>query len=390
MRFDKMNGERPKILFAAGGTGGHIFPALAVERALKSLMPEAETKFICGSRPVEVNLYQREGETPFILDVQPLRRGLLAKLKGAAKLALGFAAALKFLRSWKPHRIMGQGGYVTAPVLLAARILKIPYDLQEQNTVPGRANLWFASGAERVYCSFREAIQRFAIRNGKPHCYYSGMPLRKDAVLKDILTPENARRKLNLEPDLPTLLVIGGSQGAKRLYELLAEAMLLLDESPGTQPFFQCLWSAGENNIEWLEDTFKKQNLKHIKVRLEPFIKNMGVAYVAATLAVSRSGAGSVAELLANKVPAILIPLPHSAGDHQKLNAQEACIAGAAICLEENTQTPQSLAEAIFSLLCANEKRAAMSLAAARFPHQDAAQNIAEELKKKLKIIVAN
>lgn len=385
-----MNDERPRILFAAGGTGGHIFPALAVERALLSLMPEVEAKFICGSRPVEVNLYQREGENPVILDVQPLRSGLVTRLKGAVKLVLGFAAALKFLRRWKPHRIMGQGGYITAPVLLAARILKIPYDLQEQNTVPGRTNLWFASGAENVYCSFQEAVRRFDIHNGKTHCYYTGMPLRKDAVLKDTLAFEEARQKLNLDPTLPTLLVIGGSQGAKGLYERLEQALFVMDENSDNLPVFQCLWSAGEGNIEWLTKTFETRPLKRIKVRLEPFIKDMGAAYAAATLAISRSGAGSVAELMANRVPSIFIPLPHSAGDHQKLNAQEACAAGAAICMEENKLTDQSLAETISALFCSNEKRAAMSQAAAHFPHQDAARNIAEELKNKLKIIVAS
>jgi len=372
-----------RILFAAGGTGGHIFPALAVKRSLLEMCPDAEVRFMCGSRPVEVNLYRREGEEPVVLDVQPLRSGIFSRTIGTLKLMKGFIDALIFLRRWRPDRILGQGGYVTTPVLMAARLLGIPYDLQEQNTVPGRANLMFAHRAGTVYCSFHEAVRRFAERNGTIRYRYTGMPLRRD-VMKNGISAEEARRRFGLEPHLPVLFVIGGSQGAKGLYGLVLDTLYYLDGGAVSCPGFQCLWSTGEGNIMWLNQELARRPMRKIHISLRPFIKDMGSAYAAATVAISRSGAGSVAELLANGVPTLFVPLPGSAGGHQGYNAQEAVQAGSAICMEESELTAEGLAGTIRDFLESESKRILMEKASRIFRHQDAAKIIAEDILKKL------
>ena len=376
-------GQR-RILFAAGGTGGHIFPALAVKQSLLEMCPDADVRFICGSRPVEMNLYRREGEEPVVLDVQPLRSGVFSRTVGALRLVKGFMDALIFLRRWRPDRILGQGGYVTTPVLMAARLLGIPYDLQEQNTVPGRANLMFAHGAGTVYCSFHEAVRRFSENNGTIRYRYTGMPLRSAVIKRDGMSAEEARRQFGLEPHLPVLFVIGGSQGAKGLYGLVLDALYCLDEGAGSCPVFQCLWSAGEGNIMWLNQELVKRPMREIRISLHPFIKDMGAAYAAATVAISRSGAGSVAELLANGVPTLFVPLPNSAGGHQEYNAREAVQAGAAMCMDEGDLTAEGLAGAIRDLLESESKRILMENASRIFRHQDAAKIIAEDILKKL------
>jgi len=377
----KKSSQKTRILFAAGGTGGHIFPAIAVRDALLQLDPDVETLFVCGSRPLEIELYRREGVEPLILDLQPLRPGIAGKSCGLLKLVLGFLKALSFLRKWKPDRVMGQGGYATAPVLLAARILRIPYDLQEQNSVPGRTNRWFAAGADRVFCSFRGAVERLRKASPKSHPTCSRMPLRTRIVRKD--EKETSRRFFDLDPPLPVLLVIGGSQGARGLNEKILESLRIMDRDPRGAPPFQCLWSVGERNMNWLEGELRSRPLERIPVKPVAFIQDMGKAYSAADLAVSRAGAGAVFELMACGVPSIFVPLPHAKDDHQKHNAGEAVETGAAILMEEKRLDAESLAFALKDLLENPGKRATMKEAAKGFGSDDAALFIAGQLLKK-------
>ncbi len=363
-----------KILFAAGGTGGHIFPALAIEKALREIEPHIEAKFVCGSRPVELDLYRRAQIEPFVLNVQHLRSGIISKTTGATKLALAFLKALIFLKRWKPDLIIGQGGYITAPVLLAARLLGIPYDLQEQNSVPGRTNRWFAKKADTVFCSFESAVSRFTNHSKKVNCRVTGLPLRREVLEGDA---ERARKRFGLDSSLPVLLAIGGSQGARRLYELLLEALYLLDDKNSCCPPFQCLWSSGKRNLGWIKTKLELHPLEKIRAIPLEFIAAMGDAYAAATVAISRAGAGSVAELMANRIPTIFVPLPHAVRDHQRLNALSAVNAGAAVLLNEKELTPARLADDISDLFISADKRASMARSARSVCSPDAARHIA-------------
>ncbi len=373
-----------RVLFAAGGTGGHIFPALAVNGALRALDASLETQFVCGSRPVEVEIYRKAGIAPRILDVQPLRQGILDRSLGTLRLFKGFVDALLFLRSWKPDRILSQGGYVTAPVLLAARVLGIPYDLQEQNSIPGRTNRWFAKRAGRVYCSFEHAVKSFGNGTGRVSCLYTGMPLRPEAVGKGEKDRQDLRRSFGLDPSLPVLLILGGSQGARHLYERVLDSLYEIDAQEGVKDRFQCLWSTGQQNYDWIADRLAQKPLGRIRVVLRPFIEDMGAAYSMADAAISRAGACSIAELMVNRIPAVLIPLPHSMHDHQRENARQVKNTGAALLLEEADLGNGMLAKTLCGLLFSKERREKMSRIAGTIFPPDAAKKIALDMMKKI------
>lgn len=377
-------GNRKRILFAAGGTGGHIFPALAVQRAIEEIDGSVETRFICGSRPVEVEIYRRAGMIPVILDVQPLRKGVLSRSHGILHLFKGFMDALMFLRKWNPDLILAQGGYVTAPVLLAARLLGIPYDLQEQNSVPGRTNRWFARRAGMVYCSFEQALTRFGNGSRKIACLYTGMPLRTEVIGKRKKDGEEVKRSFGLDTALPVLLILGGSQGARHLYEQILNCLYEIDSQKGECKNFQCLWSTGQQNLDWIQESLARSPLTGIRVVLRPFIEDMGAAYSIADAAISRAGACSVAELMANRIPTIFIPLPHAVHDHQRENAREAVKTGAALLLEEGELGNGTLVKTLAKVLYSEEKRAEITRTAGRMFPRDAAKIIAREMMKKI------
>ena len=376
-------GHHKRILFAAGGTGGHIFPALAVEKAIMGLDGSVETRFVCGSRPVEVEIYRRSGTAPVILDVQPLRSGFLSRSMGILHLFKGFAEAVVFLRKWKPDRILAQGGYITAPVLLAAGLLGIPYDLQEQNSVPGRTNRWFARRAGTVYCSFEQAIARFGNGSRKIACLYTGMPLRSEAIGTGKKRVEVCR-SFGLDPSLPVLLILGGSQGARHLYEQILNSLYQIDSEKGEYKDFQCLWSTGQQNLEWIRENLVRRPFSRIRVVLRPFIEDMGAAYSIAAAAISRAGACSVAELMANRIPTIFIPLPHAVNDHQRENARAVVKDGAGYFLEEGNLGNGRFAETLGEVLYSEKKRAEMIRAAEKMFPLDAAKIIALEMMKKI------
>ncbi|HPB31051.1 MAG TPA: UDP-N-acetylglucosamine--N-acetylmuramyl-(pentapeptide) pyrophosphoryl-undecaprenol N-acetylglucosamine transferase [Candidatus Sumerlaeota bacterium] len=376
-------GPKRKMLFVAGGTGGHIYPALAVGRALGQKHPDVETLYVCGSKTLEVELYRREGVEPHVLDIQPLRSGIVSRVSGAVKLAGGFLSALRLLRSWRPHRVMGQGGYVTAPVLLAARVLGIPCDLQEQNSVPGRANRWFARWAEEIFCSFAEAPPLFP-PSFRSRCVFTGMPLRASAVQRNGASLPESRKVWGLDPDLTTLLVIGGSQGARSLNAHLLKSLRELDCVSKGGGEFQCLWSTGEANYSMMKDALGSEPFSRIRVKLVPFIGDVGSAYASADAVLSRSGACSVAEICANGLPAVFIPLAHAIGNHQKINAMAAEKVGAAMVITEDQLETSALTSALCELLNSRETRERMGRCARMVFPGNAAEIIAEKIYEKL------
>ncbi|MBN1902068.1 UDP-N-acetylglucosamine--N-acetylmuramyl-(pentapeptide) pyrophosphoryl-undecaprenol N-acetylglucosamine transferase [Candidatus Sumerlaeota bacterium] len=375
----------PRILFAAGGTGGHIYPALAVQKALSGMNGRIECRFACGARPLEYDLYIRSGVTPVVLNIPSRKTGFMGRFTDMFRLSLGFMQAFFFLLKWKPDWILAQGGYVTAPVLAAARILRIPYDVQEQNAIPGKTNRWFAPGAHTIYCSFQDAASRFMRLDPDFRCLYTGMPLRPESLVRKETDKILSRKSLGLEPELPLLLVLGGSQGAANLYRHLSDALREIDGKPSSCPDFQCLWSSGAQNFDWIQKELESRSLHRIRVRVQPYFDDMGRAFSAADAAVSRSGASSVAELMANRIPTIFVPLPNSKDNHQWFNARVAVDAGAAIHIEEDGNAGQSLVRGITELMASGERRAQMSEFARGLMPQDAAETIARDLLKKVK-----
>ena len=377
--------NRRRLLFVAGGTGGHIYPAVAVRDAILKNSENIEIRFVCGSRPLEKELYRRLGINPVVLKISRIRSGAIGKAVSVWNLMKCSIRAAMFLRSWKPHRVVAFGGYVTAPALSACRIFGTPFDLQEQNSIPGRTNLWFSGGADTIYCSFRKAAEIFRERKSSADCLVTGLPLRSGLNGRSDEDETSSCEKFDLDPDLPVLLITGGSQGARNLYRGLLQVLKNLDKDENI-PGFQCLWSAGKNNFDWLKQDLDKESLNRITVRLFSYIDDMNAAYAAADVAVSRAGAGSVAELMVHRVPTVFVPLPYAIGNHQKLNAEEAVELDAALIVEEGKDFEERLEHALRTLLKKGERREKMSSAAENFAGKDAAELIAKNLQKKVEI----
>ncbi len=307
--------KSPVIVIAAGGTGGHIFPAIATGRALEELAPGAKIIYACGERPLEISLYERNGITPVIFPARQIRSGLSGKLMGVVAAGGNVFRALRWVRSVNADLVIGFGGYVAGPTVLGAKFAGRKTALHEANSVPGRTNRILGSMMNLTASHFETTLKHLG---GKTKMAI-GMPIRPLAAAE---TKGEARIALGLNPDLDTMLIMGGSQGAKFLYETILKQLPHLDAALDRP--IQILWSTGEQHLDHLLSLADKVTFQNIKLHLVPFISDMGNALKAADLAVARSGASALAELTAFRVYTIYVPFPGAIYDHQTINAREA------------------------------------------------------------------
>jgi UDP-N-acetylglucosamine--N-acetylmuramyl-(pentapeptide) pyrophosphoryl-undecaprenol N-acetylglucosamine transferase len=332
-----------KLVLAAGGTGGHISPALAIADHLARVEPACRIEFVCGARPVEVEVYRRAGVTPKVMDVAQLVPGWRGLLSNVLNFRRALKATREYLRADLPRVVVGMGGYVCYPAVSAAAGEGIPTMIHEQNAVAGRANRWLSQRVTAIACAYPQAAAAFPREKTR----VTGNPVRPEFVGGDRAA---GLRHWGLESDIPTLLISGGSQGARRLNQIILDALNSLDQAAAELGGLQLLWSGGEKNFEELNEALKKTACRRIAVRLLPFIREMGLAYAVADLALCRAGAMTLSELTANGVPAILVPLPEAIADHQRLNAQPLVEAGAAVVLDERELNGQRLADELSRL----------------------------------------
>lgn len=329
----KQNGV---IVIAAGGTGGHIFPAIATGREIESLRPDVKIIYACGERPLEVGLYQKNGIEPHIFPARQLRGGVIGKLGGVAAAAGNIARAASWLRAVKADAVIGFGGYVAGPTVLAGKLIGCRTAIHEANSVPGKTNRILGRWMDLTAVHFASTSKHL----GGKKTLVTGMPIRE---LKPAATREEARRAVGLEPGLTTLLIVGGSQGAKFLYQQIAELLPQLDKR--VKRPVQVLWSTGENNFSELKERLEPLELDNIDVRLVPFISDMANAIYAADVAIARSGASALAELVSLNTFALYVPFPGAIYDHQTLNAREAEKAGLGIVIPESALRERLLDE---------------------------------------------
>ena len=267
--------------------------------------------------------------------------------------------------------VIGTGGYTTAAVLIAQRLIRGRIVIHEQNTVPGRTNLWLAHISDRVCLSFEGSTRYFARGN----TVLTGLPIRKDFAALPGKT--EARRTLGLAEDAFTILVVGGSQGAKRINELMLDAWPTIDDG-ATQVVHQ----VGGRNIEEVRSRFLQRFGEADaqvggRYRIEAYVE-MPVAMAAADLLIGRSGASTVAEIAAAGLPSILIPYPFAVANEQKLNAEYLSERGAAVVREESECSPEELSRMVLDLRSSPEKLGAMASASAALAKPDAARKVAE------------
>lgn len=354
------------ILFAGGGTGGHLMPALAIADAMVRLDPRIRPFFIGSERGVEANVLPQRPWPYELLALQPIRRRQWWK-NVALPLALYRVVrrVAELVASQRPGLVVGTGGYVAGPVVWTALRAGVPGLLQEQNAFPGIATRWLTPKVRQVHLGFPEA-RRFLRPGPQTQILDSGNPIQPPPSPKP--DPASARSRLGLAPDRPTVLVVGGSQGALAV-NLAVDAAL----AGGLWPAgVQLVWQTGSGTY----DRFASRD-DHSRVLVRPFLDPVAEAYAAADLVVARAGAMTIAELCAWGLPAILIPLPTAAAGHQLTNARALADANAALLLEQRFATGKKLSETIVSLLSYPARMADIASAVRVRAHPDAADVIA-------------
>lgn len=310
-----------RYMISGGGTGGHIYPAIAIAEELQLRFPDAKFLFVGAKHKMEMQKVPEAGFKIEGLWISGIQRKLnLTNLMFPFKLISSMLKARTLIKRFKPTAVIGTGGFASGPLLKVASILKIPTLIQEQNAYAGITNKWLAKDADSI-CVAYEGMQKFF---PKEKICLTGNPIRKDVL--DIKNKREAGVKhFQLNPDQKTLFIVGGSLGSKRINELIASQLTFF-----TSQNIQVLWQCGKIYY----DTYATMNSETIKVL--KFISKMNLAYATADVIISRAGAGAVSELSLVGKPVIFIPSPNVAEDHQTKNAQSIQDKEAAILLKES------------------------------------------------------
>ena len=361
--------EALRIVISGGGTGGHVYPGIAIANKLKELQLNSEITFVGVRNRIEAKIVPKEGYPLKTIHIRYLPRKLGVKtLTFFFSLVIGLFQSLVFLSRYKPDAVVGTGGYVSWPVVYAAKLLGIATLIQEQNSYPGIATKFLASRADEVHLAFEEAIKYLPKVKNKQKFRITGNPIRLSAVSMD---RSAALQKFNLDVKKRTLLLTGGSQGAAPLNNALLKAL------PELSSDIQVIWQTGEHDFDAIQQACKQ--FPH-KIYVKPFIFNMADVYAAADLAFCRSGAITIAELVQAKVPAIFVPLPHAAEGHQEKNARVLVQAGAAEIILQKELTAALLKNKIDQLILDEQKLAQFKANLGKFQHPDAAAEIASRV----------
>ncbi len=363
-------------VFSGGGTGGHLYPALALADAVVRLRPDVRPFFVGAQRGIEARILPARGMEHLLLPVQGVqRRRLLANLGVIKALAASVVAVRRVFRTLRPGMVVVTGGYAGGPAGIAAGLLGIPLALQEQNAVPGATTKLLSRWARQVHLAFPEAVEHLP-RGARKRARVAGNPVRPPVELER----GAARRALGLDEEGVVVLVSGGSQGSAALNALVLGAIQQVQEGGLPLPEgVQLLWSTGPTHIETIQAALQAAG-SPAWVRAAGYLDDMPSALATADLAVSRAGAMATSEFTAWGVPAVLVPLPTAAADHQSRNAEALAGAGAALHLPQAGLEAETLWGALVELATDHPRREAMSASALRRGHPQAALHIASAL----------
>ncbi|MEQ8578354.1 MAG: undecaprenyldiphospho-muramoylpentapeptide beta-N-acetylglucosaminyltransferase [Balneola sp.] len=356
--------DNPRILIAAGGTGGHVYPAIAIADAIKNENADSEILFVGTKDHMEWKAVPKAGYKIKSVWISGFHRRLTLKnMLFPLKLVTSIVQSFGIVSSFKPQVMVSCGGYAAGPVGWVAGKRGVKVVIQEQNSFPGVTNRMLAKFASRIFTAFKEAAKYLP----SDKIVESGNPTRNtlDKVEKKI-----GLNSFNFDDSKPVLMVLGGSGGARSINEAVKENLDKLSD-------LQVIWQCGNRYIDALMKEVDLENNKNI--RLTAFIDNMPEAYAAADLIVSRAGASSCSEFMMTGKPSVLIPSPNVAGDHQTQNAQSMVDAGASELLKD-ADAVNALPELVHSLIKNQEKLKEMNKAALRLAKPDAAKMIAKEI----------
>jgi len=356
-----------KLIVAGGGTGGHLFPGIAVAEEFLSRDPANQVLFVGSERGIEARAIPRMGYQLELISAAGIRgKGSLAKLKGAAMMLYGYAQSRKILQKFKPDLVLGVGGYASLPMVMAARGMEIPRYIHEQNALPGMSNKVLSRVANKVFISLEESAKFFP----KDCTLLTGNPLRKQIL--EMLTGNVQEQQ---QSETFQLFIFGGSQGAHALNIALPQAVAQL--SPEYQARLKITHQTGEADLQQVQAAYQANG---IEADVRPFIDDMATAYHRAELIICRAGATTIAEVTALGKACLFVPFPHATDDHQRKNAEALLKKGACEMLVEQEIGGKGLSNAIARLM---ENRYALKLIAenaAALARLDAAKVIVDQM----------
>jgi UDP-N-acetylglucosamine--N-acetylmuramyl-(pentapeptide) pyrophosphoryl-undecaprenol N-acetylglucosamine transferase len=360
-----MSESRPlRVLVAGGGTGGHLYPGIAIAEAVKSATG-GDAVFVGTSRGLETKLVPAAGFPLELMTVSGLKRmGLAATLRGLAKLPGAFLESARILRRHRPDVVLGVGGYASGPLVFAAALLGYPTAIQEQNSRPGFTNRVLGKLVRRVFVAFDDAAAAFARRKVR----YLGNPVRRSFL-------DRVAARAPAESG-DTIVILGGSQGSRAVNELASGMVRVLDARGRLPPIIH---QTGADQFAEMQVTYAALGYEG-RVDVRAYIDDMPAVLGRASLCVARAGALTLAELAIMRRPAVLIPLPTAADDHQTMNALAFERAGAAVLMPQAEASATRLADVVDDILTTPGRRASMAEAMGALARADATRDIVSEL----------
>ena len=367
---EKMNSQQPRIIISGGGTGGHIFPAIAIADCLKKRFPQAEILFIGAKNRMEMDRVPKAGYPIEGLWISGFKRELsLDNLSFPFKLISSMINARKILKRFRPDVVIGVGGFASGPTMKTAASMNIPIVIQEQNSYPGITNKIVAKKASKICVAYDNMEHWFP----KDKVVLTGNPLRNNIV------PMNDRRDegvkfFGLDPEKKTILLVGGSQGALGINKGISAQLAMFKEND-----YQLIWQTGKHYYDQAVKEVEENGLQD-RIKCTVFIDRMDLAYAAADVVISRAGAMSISELSLLNKAVVFVPLPTAAEDHQTKNAMSLVNANAAMIVK-NAETEKELLPVVFDLLGNVDKQNEMKDNIAKFAKPNAAEDIVDQIE---------
>lgn len=360
-----------RIIISGGGTGGHIFPAISIANAIKELRPDTEILFVGAEGRMEMQRVPAAGYKIIGLPVAGFdRKNLFKNFAVIVRLIKSQMIARKIINDFKPHAAVGVGGYASGPTLKMAGAMGIPTLIQEQNSYAGVTNKLLAGKASKI-CVAYPGMEKFFDKN---KIIMTGNPVRQ-GLLENNLSKEDAIKTFGLDPKKKTILIVGGSLGARTLNNCVMHSMEKIKSSD-----VQFIWQTGKYYINEAKECYKTEGNPEM-IHTTDFISNMNAAYTAADLVVSRAGAGSISEFCLLGKPVVLVPSPNVAEDHQTKNAMALVEKGAAVYIKDSEAEEKLITTAI-ELVNDEKKLKALSENIKKLAFSNSANIIAEEVCK--------
>lgn len=360
-----------KILIAAGGTGGHIYPALAMADAFRQWQPETRIEFVGTAQGLENKIIPAQGYTLHHLSVGRLNSNVsvMERLKTLARLPWAFVQSAQLLRRERPDLVLGVGGHASGPLLLMAALLGFRSAIWEPNAMPGLANRWLARFVDDCWVVFDEA--KPLLHNA--HLHRAGMPVRQE-IEEMSVAPKPVHADFNI-------LVFGGSQGARGINNAVCEMFKLASENLNG---LSLVHQTGSADFARIQAGYEPIRLTSGQIQVHEYLHDMGQRYAMADLVICRSGTGTLSELAACGKASILIPLPTASDDHQRKNAESLVRQGAAVMILQKDLTPQALLDVIQSLRQDSARLARMSQAVRQFHQPQAARVLVRQFVERI------